>query len=92
MYNLQTHLLECYFSAWDYLQSHPKVAEWRRSTGDDLAFTDAAVSTIALMTRLLPYRYVGHRPMKLVAVNSEKAFPNHASYKQWIRRLQRLPD
>jgi hypothetical protein len=60
MYSLQAHLLGCHVSAWDYLRSHlaitsgdhirrshPKVAQWQCSTGDDPAFTDAEVITIA---------------------------------------------
>ena len=32
--DLETHLLECYLFVDDYLQSHPKVAGWRRSVGE----------------------------------------------------------
>ncbi|MCS3672747.1 hypothetical protein GGP66_000151 [Salinibacter ruber] len=45
----ETHLLECYLFVDDYLQSHPKVADWRRSMGSDPDFTDAEVIVIALM-------------------------------------------
>ncbi|MCS4201831.1 hypothetical protein GGP93_003287 [Salinibacter ruber] len=30
------------------------------------------------------------RTYELVVANAEKAFPNRAGYKQWIRRLKRL--
>ena len=45
----ETHLLECYLFVDDYLQSHPKVADWRRSNNSDPDFTDAEVIVIALM-------------------------------------------
>lgn len=32
------------------------------------------------------------RTHELVVANAERAFPDRAGYKQWIRRLQRLPD
>ncbi|WP_259088763.1 hypothetical protein [Salinibacter ruber] len=44
----ETHLLECYLFVDDYLQSNPKVAAWRRSTGGNPNFTDAEVIVIAL--------------------------------------------
>jgi hypothetical protein len=47
--DLETHLLECYLFVDDYLQSNPKVADWRRSNNSDPDFTDAEVIVIALM-------------------------------------------
>ncbi len=89
--DLETHLLECYLFVDDYLQSNPKVAGWRRSIGGDPDFTDAEVIAGALTG--------GHfrtdtlkRTYQLVIANAEGAFPDRAGYKQWIRRLQRLPN
>jgi hypothetical protein len=84
-------MLECYVSAYDYLRSHPKVAQWRRSTGDDPAFTDAEVITIALMQGYFRTDTL-KRTYQLVEANASEAFPGRPGYKQWIRRLQRLPD
>jgi hypothetical protein len=91
MYNLQTHLLECYVFVDDYLRSHPKVAQWRRSNNDDPAFTDAEVITIALMQGYFRTDTL-KRTYQLVEANASEAFPGRPGYKQWIRRLQRLPD
>jgi hypothetical protein len=88
---LETHLLECYVFVDDYLQSHPKVAGWRRSNNDDPEFTDAEVIVIALMQGYFRTDTL-KRTYELVVANTEEAFPDRAGYKQWIRRLQRLPD
>ena len=89
--DLETHLLECYLFVDDYLQSHPKVADWRRSNNNDPEFTDAEVIVIALMQGYFRTDTL-KRTYELVVANAEKAFPDRAGYKQWIRRLQRLPD
>ncbi|WP_232798433.1 transposase [Salinibacter altiplanensis] len=89
--DLETHLLECYLFIDDYLQSHPNVAGWRRSNNDDPDFTDAEVIVIALMQGYFRTDTL-KRTYELVAANAEKTFPDRAGYKQWIRRLQRLPD
>ena len=89
--DLETHLLECYLFVDDYLQSNPKVADWRRSNNNDPDFTDAEVIVIALMQGYFRTDTL-KRTYELVVANAEKAFPNRAGYKQWIRRLQRLPD
>ena len=89
--DLETHLLECYLFVADYLQSNPKVAAWRRSNNDDPDFTDAEVIVIALMQGYFRTDTL-KRTYQLVIANTEGAFPNRAGYKQWIRRLQRLPD
>jgi hypothetical protein len=91
MHNLQTYLLECYVFVDDYFQSHPKVAGWRRSNNDDPDFTDAEVIVIALMQGYFRTDTL-KRTYQLVVANTEGAFPDRAGYKQWIRRLQRLPD
>ncbi|MCS4157933.1 hypothetical protein [Salinibacter ruber] len=44
----KTHLRECYLLVDDYLQSNPKVAAWRWSTGGNPDLTDAEVIVIAL--------------------------------------------
>ena len=41
------HLIECYQFVDDYLQSHPKVASWRRSNNSDPDITNAEVIVIA---------------------------------------------
>jgi hypothetical protein len=87
----ETHLLECYLFVDDYLQSHPKVADWRRSMGSDPDFTDAEVIVIALMQGYFRTDTL-KRTYELVVANAERAFPSRAGYKQWIRRLKRLPD
>ena len=89
--DLETHLLECYLFVDDYLQSHPKVAGWRRSNNDDPDFTDAEVIVIALMQGYFRTDTL-KRTYELVVANAKTAFPDRAGYKQWIRRLQRLPD
>ena len=89
--DLETHLLECYLFVDDYLQSHPKVAGWHRSVGGDPDFTDAEVIVIALMQGYFRTDTL-KRTYELVVANAEEAFPDRAGYKQWIRRLQRLPD
>ena len=89
--DLETHLLECYLFVDDYLQSHPKVADWRRSNNNDPAFTDAEVIVIALMQGYFRTDTL-KRTYELVAANAEEVFPDRAGHKQWIRRLQRLPD
>lgn len=89
--DLETHLLECYLFVDDYLQSHPKVADWRRSVGDDPDFTDAEVIVIALMQGYFRTDTL-KRTYELVVANAEAAFPDRSGQKQWIRRLQRLPD
>ena len=89
--DLETHLLECYLFVDDYLQSNPKVAAWRRSNNDDPDFTDAEVIVIALMQGYFRTDTL-KRTYQLVIANTEGAFPDRAGYKQWIRRLQRLPD
>jgi hypothetical protein len=70
--DLETHLLECYLFVDDYLQSHPKVAGWRRSMGSDPDFTDAEV--IALMQGYFRTNTL-KRTYELVVANAEKAFP-----------------
>ena len=89
--DLETHLIECYLFVDDYLQSNPKVAGWRRSNNDDPDFTDAEVIVIALMQGYFRTDTL-KRTYQLVIANTEGAFPDRAGYKQWIRRLQRLPD
>ena len=89
--DLETHLLECYLFVDDCLQSHPKVAGWRRSNNDDPDFTDAEVIVIALMQGYFRTDTL-KRTYELVVANAKTAFPDRAGYKQWIRRLQRLPD
>ena len=89
--DLETHLLECYLFVDDYLQSHPKVAGWRRSVGGDPDFTDAEVIAGALMQGYFRIDTL-KRTYELVVANAKTAFPDRAGYKQWIRRLQRLPD
>ncbi|WP_251942285.1 transposase [Salinibacter ruber] len=89
--DLETHLLECYLFVDDYLKSNPKVADWRRSNNSDPEFTDAEVIVIALMQGYFRTDTL-KRTYELVVANAEKAFPSRAGYKQWIRRLQRLPD
>lgn len=89
--DLETHLLECYLFVDDYLRSHPKVADWRRSNNSDPDFTDAEVIVIALMQGYFRTDTL-KRTYELVVANAERAFPDRAGYKQWIRRLQRLPD
>ena len=89
--DLETHLLECYLFVDDYLQSNPKVAAWRRSNNDDPDFTDTEVIVIALMQGYFRTDTL-KRTYQLVIASTEGAFPNRAGYKQWIRRLQRLPD
>lgn len=89
--DLETHLLECYLFVDDYLHSNPKVAAWRRSNNDDPDFTDAEVIVIALMQGYFRTDTL-KRTYQLVIANTEGAFPDRAGYKQWIRRLQRLPD
>ncbi len=89
--DLETHLLECYLFVDDYLQSNPQVAGWRRSNNDDPDFTDAEVIVIALMQGYFRTDTL-KRTYELVVANAGRAFPDRAGYKQWIRRLQRLPD
>jgi len=89
--DLETHLLECYLFVDDYLQSNPKVAAWRRSNNSDPDFTDAEVIVIALMQGYFRTDTL-KRTYELVVANAGRAFPDRAGYKQWIRRLQRLPD
>jgi len=89
--DLETHLLECYLFVDDYLQSNPNVADWRRSNNSDPDFTDAEVIVIALMQGYFRTDTL-KRTYELVVANAGRAFPDRAGYKQWIRRLQRLPD
>ena len=89
--DLETHLLECYLFVDDYLQSNPNVANWRRSNNSDPDFTDAEVIVIALMQGYFRTDTL-KRTYELVVANAGRAFPDRAGYKQWIRRLQRLPD
>lgn len=67
------------------------MAGWRRSNNDDPEFTDAEVIVIALMQGYFRTDTL-KRTYELVVANTEGAFPDRAGYKQWIRRLQRLPD
>ncbi len=87
----ETHLLECYLFVDDYLQSNSKVAGWLRSMGGDPDFTDTEVIAGALSGRYFRTDTL-KRTYQLVIANAEGAFPDRAGYKQWIRRLQRLPD
>ena len=89
--DLKPHLLECYLFIDDYLQSHPKVAAWRRSGSGDPDFTDAEVIAGA-PTGGYFRTDTPERTYQLVIANTEGAFPDRAGYKQWIRRLRRLPD
>lgn len=91
MHNLQTYLLECYVFVDDYFQSHPKVDDWRRSNNDNPDFTDAEVIVIALMQGYFRTDTL-KRTYELVVANTEGDFPDRAGYRQWIRRLKRLPD
>lgn len=67
------------------------MAAWRRSNNDDPDFTDTEVIVIALMQGYFRTDTL-KRTYQLVIASTEGAFPNRAGYKQWIRRLQRLPD
>jgi hypothetical protein len=91
MSTIHTHLLECFVFVDDYLKKHPRVARWRRSNNDRPDFTDAEVITIALMQGYFRTDTL-KRTYQLVMANTDGAFPERAGYKQWIRRLQRLPD
>jgi hypothetical protein len=91
MHNLQTYLFEYYVFIDDYLQSHPKVAGWGRSNTDNPNFTDAEVIVITLMQGYFRTDTL-KRTYDLVVVSTEEAFPHWSGYRQWIRRLPRLPD
>lgn len=91
MPNLQHRLVECYVFIDDYLQAHPDVADWRRSNNDEPDFTDAEVLTIALMQGYFRTDTL-KRTYRLISQNASEAFPERPSYKQWIRRLNRLTD
>lgn len=89
--DLETHLLECYVFIDDYLQSHPNIAGWRRSNNDEPEFTDGEVIVIALMQGYFRTDTL-KRTFELVEANAPGALPDCPGYKQWIRRLSRLPD
>jgi len=70
----ETHLRECYLLVDDYLQSNPKVAAWRRSTGGDSDFTDAEVIVIALTGGYFRTDTL-KRTYQLAIANTEGLFP-----------------
>ncbi len=83
----ETHLLECCLFVDDYLQSHPKVADWRWAMGSDPDFTDAEMVMIILREATSgPIRR--ERTYELVMANAERAFPSRAEYKQWAGHKQ----
>lgn len=73
----------------DHLQSRSKVTDRRRSIGGDPDFTDTEVIVIASMQYFRTDTL--KRTHELVVANAERALPDRAGYKQWIR-LQRLSD
>lgn len=73
----------------DYLDKHPKQAQWRKSNNKRPHFTDTEVLMIALMQNVLgcqtlkqTYRYIKN--------NHASAFPHLCSYSRWIARLHPL--
>jgi hypothetical protein len=89
IHNIEQALLVVYCFVSQYLQTHPRLAAWRRSPNAHPALTDAEVITIALMQGVLgcttlkaTYRYI--------AANHADAFPHLVSYARWIVRLHAL--
>jgi hypothetical protein len=73
------------------LKSGPQVAGWRQSKNDNPDFTNAKVIVITLMQGYFRTDTL-ERTCELIVENAEKALPNRVGYKQWIRRMQQLPD
>jgi transposase len=89
MVSITDQMTALYCFVDDYLQSHPRLAGWRRSPNSHPAFTDAEVLTVALLQGCLGVATL-KQTYRLVAANWGDAFPHLCSYRQWLARLHQL--
>lgn len=89
IHTIEDALLTTYLFVSDFLSTHPRLAQWRRSPNAHPVFTDAEVLTIALMQGCLEcstlkkaYLHIKH--------NHQDAFPHLISYPRWLARLHAL--
>src|SRR4051812_8884973 len=90
MLSIKEHLTILYVTVADFFDKHPNLAQWRSSSNATPAFTDAEVLTIALMQSYFRTDTL-KRAFLLVRANDPQAFPKCCTYKQWLQRLNRLP-
>jgi hypothetical protein len=86
MSNIADWATELYVFVDDYLKTHPRLQQWRRSHNAVPGFTDAEVLTIGLLQSRLGVDSL-KKTYHLVAENIPTAFPLLPSYQQWIARL-----
>src|SRR5271156_3460728 len=75
----------------DFLQTHPELANWRRSPNGEPTFSDAEVITIALMQSCLGVDKLKNAYQHM-RDNYGSAFPKLCSYKQWVWRVHKLSE
>jgi transposase len=89
MSSIIDNLTQIYGFVTDFTDTHPNLANWRRSHNNRPAFTDAEVLTIALMQSVLGVATL-KQTYRLVADNGRGLFPYLCSYAQWLSRLHAL--
>jgi len=87
--SVEHQMTEIYCFVDEFLQTHPALAHWRRSSHAQPQFSDAEVLTIALLQGVLAVATLKQTD-RLVARNWRRAFPALPSYTQWVARLHHL--
>src|SRR5262245_15368613 len=89
MASIEAQMTAVYVFVDDYLQTHPALAQWRRSPHHAPAFTDAEVITLGLLQGCLGVATL-KQTYRFVAANHRAAFPHLPCYSQWLTRLRAL--
>jgi hypothetical protein len=89
MFSIEDQLTKLYVFVDDFCQARPDLADWRHSSHQQPAFSDAEVLTIALLQSGLEVASL-KQTYRLIAANHRTAFPCLCSYSQWIARVHAL--
>jgi transposase len=87
--SIEHQMIELYCFVDEFLKTHPRLAHWRHSPHAQPQFSDAEVLTIALLQGVFEVATL-KQTYRLVAQNWRTAFPQLASYKQWVSRVHHL--
>ena len=87
--SIEQQMTELYGVVADFLKTPPGLAQWRRSPHAQPHFSDAEVLTMALWQGAFEVATL-KQTYRLVAQNWRTAFPQLASYKQWVTRVHHL--
>lgn len=90
MASVEHKMTELYCFIDDFLQTHPVLAQWRRSPHARPRFSDAEVLTVALLQGVFGVASL-KQTYHLVAANWRTAFPALPTYHQWVNRVHHLP-